>query len=54
MPIADDTADVGESAEMRKRRSKCQMRLIEAAMFGRMASLQTCSMHPNTDGSNPK
>jgi len=28
--------------------------LIEAATSGRMASLQTCPVHPNTDGSNPE
>jgi len=28
--------------------------LIEAETSGRMASLQTCPVHPNTDGSKPE
>jgi len=28
--------------------------LIEVATSGRMASLQTCPVHPNSDGSNPE
>jgi len=28
--------------------------LIEAETSGRMASLQTCPVHPNTGGSNPE
>jgi len=37
-----------------KHAAKAMFLLIEAETSGRMASLQTCPVHLNTDGSNPE
>jgi len=54
MPIEEHQADVRKSPEMLKRRRNVKWKRIEAATSGRTASLWTCLVNSNTDGSNPE
>jgi len=53
--LKPERLDLGrKDAPMIKHAAKVMLLLIETATSGRTASLQTCPVHPNTDGSNPE